>query len=76
MVEVTLFEIDLQDSSFSASRPFGGAGDEAATGTEGTPERGASGPKRGLAVALGLLFLVVLAVAVRRTLDGEGIDTT
>lgn len=82
MAKFTFLEVHLEGSSLTANAPSG-LGDGASESTEsaeplGTGEEGgaaadeASGSRRGVAAVVGLAFLVVVALAVRRFLGGEG----
>lgn len=65
MVDVTLFEVHLDGSSFSANAPFSGSGEQQEEREQG------GGARRGVGVLVGLVFLVVLAVLLRQRLGGE-----
>lgn len=72
MVELTLLEVHLDDSTVTANTPFGessnpGGGED--TGSE-TESAGGGGRSTLLAAVVGLVFLVVVALLVKRKLRG------
>jgi hypothetical protein len=70
MTEFTLFKLELDD--FVANAPFSG-GEEAEIAEEIADVEG-EGPGSLAALVVGLLFLIVLAVAVRKVRGGESED--
>lgn len=84
MVEITLLELDIDGETFTANAPFGGKkgrgseSDAESAGSEmGTDasEDGGSGSRLPAAL-VGLVFLVVVGVVLRRYLseDDEGME--
>lgn len=78
MVQVTLFEIDLQDATFTAPNPVATLGgneqeENHPSAEESSPDTAEStgGVKRTVAVALGMVFLIALAVVARRKFGGS-----
>jgi hypothetical protein len=80
MAEFTLLKLQLDDASFTSNAPFSGTessesdavpGSE--TGGEPDPEgKGSSGDGRLLPLLVGLAFLLVVAVAVRKLRGRSG----
>lgn len=77
MVKLTFLEVHLEGSSVTANAPFSDRDEEPTAAPESEPEAdaGSAGGRRGVAVVVGLLFLLALAALARRRLaDGETID--
>ncbi len=79
MVNITLFEIHLDDASFEANAPFSGSeaeelseeeAEEAVTGAIGSGDADGSGPPKVLPLVVGLVVLVGLAALVRKLRGG------
>ncbi len=75
MAEYTLLKLQVEDASFTAHAPFSGAGgesdaDEGSVGdgdsADGEDADGAGADRRLLPLVVGLVFLVVVAVVVRK----------
>ena len=77
MVNITLFEVHLEDSTLTANAPFSDeSGDEAAEyGAEDETEAEEGGSGGPLVALVGFVFLVLVGVALRRFL-GEDEDAT
>ncbi len=71
MVDVTLFEVHLDDSSFTANAPFSSSESDEETNERREPDD--SGTSKGALVAavVGLAFLVVGAALVKRRLGSD-----
>jgi MYXO-CTERM domain-containing protein len=70
MVELTLFEIHLDGSEFTANAPFTSGESDDSDDFEVASEGDSGGPNPAKAV-LGLLVLVVALVLVRRLVSGS-----
>ena len=89
MVNITLFEIHLDEAVFEANAPFAGESDEeaaeSAIGTEAEPTSDeGDGPPAVVPLVMGLVVLVALAAILRKLRggddeddfdEGEGVDT-
>lgn len=84
MVNITLVEFHLEDASFAPSLPFGSSESEPADATvpadadasdttedDGTADGGDGIPTKPAAVAVGLLFLIVLGALVKYRLGED-----
>jgi hypothetical protein len=73
MVEITLFELNLDDASFSGNAPFSGAGSESGEDWE-TDESSEDdeGGRSVLPFVVGLVFLIGIGLAVKRLRGGSG----
>jgi hypothetical protein len=73
MAKFTLLELHLDDSTFTANAPFSSDADLPADGAgDGeTTVEDADGGRPWLAALVGLLFLAVLAVLVKKKLGGD-----
>lgn len=80
-MELTLFELHLDEASFAANAPFAGSDDGSGSpfGSEEESvtqdEEGSSGPSP-KAFVVGLIFLVGIGLAVRRFMGGRGESDT
>lgn len=78
MAKFTLLEVHLEGSSLTANAPFSSDDSGAAPSAKSVPEpeSGAeSSSRRGVATVVGLLFLVAVALAVRKWFaEDEEID--
>jgi hypothetical protein len=75
MVKLTFLEVNLEGASLTANAPFSGRDEVPTSAPEAEPEAESAGGRRGVAVVVGLLFLLALAALARRRLsDGETID--
>lgn len=70
MAEFSLLKLQFEDAEFTANAPFSGS-DEAEVGSEEDEDEEESGSIVGL--LLGLVFLVVLAIAVKKFLGGDSV---
>jgi len=69
MAELTLLKLEFPDADFTAKAPFSGNDEaETAAAVDGSDEEDSSGV---LPLLLGLVFLVVVAVAVRKVLGSD-----
>ncbi|WP_324662456.1 hypothetical protein [Haloarcula sediminis] len=66
MVDITLFELHLDGSEFTANAPGVGESDEAETDTDDS-----GGAPLGLLAVLALVVLVVVAVAAKKLRGGD-----
>jgi len=68
MAEFTLLKLEFEDASLTANAPFSGEGE-----SEATVERGSDDDDSGgvLPLLLGLVFLVVVAVAIKKILGSD-----
>lgn len=73
MVEITLLELHLEESEFTATAPFSpGEKDVEAGGEPPEPDDEGSGAATAVAAVIGLVFLVAVAyLAKRRFLGGD-----
>lgn len=74
MVNITLFEVHLDDSTLTANAPFSAESEEDAVayGSEDDETESEDGGSGGPLVALvGFVFLVLVGVALRRFLGGD-----
>lgn len=80
MAEYTLLKLQVEDASFTAHAPFSGAGGESdadegsvgdvdSAGGDGDDADGAGADRSLLPVVVGLVFLVAVAVAVKKFRD-------
>ncbi|MEF8786942.1 MAG: hypothetical protein V5A45_13485 [Haloarculaceae archaeon] len=71
MTEFTFLKLQVDDVSFSAKAPFIGSDEsDGEDGAEGDEEDSGSV----LPIVLGLVFLIVVAVAAKKLLGGRGSD--
>lgn len=74
MVDVTLFELHLKDSSLNAGTPFG-RGQKEVTAADEPPEEESSSKGKFVGALVGLVFLAAVAFVVRtRVLGGPDTD--
>jgi len=82
MAEYTLLKLQVEDASFTAHAPFSGAGGESdadegsvgdgdSAGGDGDDANGGGTDRSLLPLVVGLVFLVIVAVVVRK-LRGDG----
>lgn len=71
MAKFTLLEVHLDESTFTANAPFSGEAEEEA---EPTDAEGGSSPAAVIGALVGLLFLAIVALAVKRKLSGQDDD--
>jgi hypothetical protein len=69
MAEFTFLKLQLDDASFTANAPLSGGEGEEANGEE--TDSGGSGSVSILPFFVGLLFLILVAVAVKKFLGGD-----
>lgn len=70
MVNITLFELHVDDASLSATTPFGGSEKEVEAAA-GSPEEDSGGKGGVVAAVVGLVFLVAVAYVARKKFTGE-----
>lgn len=74
MVDITIFELHLEEPNLTANTPFSGRRKEVGASDE-PPEEGSSSSKGKLVGALvGLLFLAAVAVVAKRKVGGGGAE--
>ena len=74
MVDITILELHLDDSSLTANAPFSSGRKEVAASDE-PPEQESSGSKgKAIGAVVGLVFLAVVSVGVKKKLLGGGGD--
>jgi hypothetical protein len=71
MVNITLFEVHLDDSTLTANAPFSAESGEAAAVEDDETESEDGGSGGPLVALVGFVFLVVVGVALRRFLRGD-----
>jgi len=72
MAKFTLLELHLDDSTFTANAPFSSDAELPDEGPDdGEPTGDGDGGRSWLAALVGLLFLAVLAVLVKKKLGGD-----
>jgi len=70
MAEFSILKLQLDDASFTANSPFSGS-DEADDETRSDADEEAEGGRSVLPLVVGLVFLVVLAVVVKKLRGGS-----
>lgn len=76
MVELTFFEVHLDDSQFTANAPFSDRGKDVAASDEPLAEEGGRGKGSAVAALIGLVFLVAVAFVAKRKFGGDDVEET